>query len=233
MVHQFIVSKNLTVNGTLAVTGDVPLHLTGAGLLFGEYGDISCGASSSTTNMNLKISGFYNIASDINMRDLEIKGTLKGQTYTLGINGDWEVTSSGTFTAGTGKVTFNGNSPQNVTTKGQNFNNVEINNSNNPISINVIDGMILGINGVLKLTDGVIKTVGTAPFAKVVIKNNEPNAIVGSDGTPHNLSPSSYVWGNLKRHTKPSGYSGKQKYEFPIGIVPPGVVVVQGIIELE
>ena len=26
----------------------------------------------------------------------------------------------------------------------------------------------------------------------------------------------------LKRHTKPSGYSGKQKYEFPIGIVPPG-----------
>lgn len=219
---QFIVSKNLTVNGTLAVTGDVPLHLTGGGLLFGEYGDISCGASSSTTNMNLKISGFYNIASDINMRDLEIKGTLKGQTYTLGINGDWEVTSSGTFTAGTGKVTFNGNTPQNVTTKGQNFNNVEINNSNNPISINVIDGMILGINGVLKLTDGVIKTVGTAPFAKVVIKNNEPNAIVGSDGTPHNLSPSSYVWGNLKRHTKPSGYSGKQKYEFPIGIVPPG-----------
>ena len=101
---QFIVSKNLTVNGTLAVTGDVPLHLTGAALLFGEYGDITCGGSSNTTTMNLKISGFYNIASDINMRDLEITGTLKGQTYTLGINGDWKVGSSGTFTAGTGKV---------------------------------------------------------------------------------------------------------------------------------
>ena len=219
---KFTISKNLTVNGILSVTGDVPLELTGAGLLFGEYGDIICGPSSNTTNMNLKISGLYNIASNVNLSDLEITGTLKGQTFLLGVNGDWKIGQYGIFTAGTGKVKFNGSGIQTVTTKGQNFNDVEINNTNNPIAINVIDGIILGTSGVLKLTDGVIKTVGTAPFAKVVIKNPETNAIVGSDGTPHNLTPSSYVWGNLKRHTKPSGYSGKQKYEFPIGIVPPG-----------
>ena len=149
-------------------------------------------------------------------------GTLDAQSHTLTVKGNWTVAPGATFTAGTGKVTFEGSDVQTVITKGQNFNDVEINNTNNPIAINVVDGMILGTSGVLKLTDGVIKTVGTAPFCKVVIKNNEPNAIVGADGTPHNLSPSSYVWGNLKRHTKPSGYSGKQKYEFPIGIVPPG-----------
>ena len=158
----------------------------------------------------------------INGNVLISDGTLDAQSHTLTVKGNWTVAPGATFTAGTGKVTFEGSDVQTVTTKGQNFNDVEINNTNNPIAINVVDGMILGTSGVLKLTDGVIKTVGTAPFCKVVIKNNEPNAIVGSDGTPHNLSPSSYVWGNLKRHTKPSGYSGKQKYEFPIGIVPPG-----------
>ena len=48
---------------------------------------------------------------------------------------------------------------QTLISKGQHFNNVEVNNTNTPISINVVDGMILGTNGVLKLTDGVIKTV--------------------------------------------------------------------------
>ena len=149
-------------------------------------------------------------------------GNLNCQNKDITLKGNFTVSGGATITPGTNTFTFNGTVVQTVTTKGQNFNNVEINNSKDPIAINVIDGLIVGTNGKLKLTDGVIKTVGTTPFAKVVIKNTEPGAIVGADGTPHNLKPNSYVWGNLKRHTKSGGYTGKQKYEFPIGIVPPG-----------
>ena len=163
-------------------------------------------ADNTTVNGNLRLSS----------------GELNCQNKDISLKGNFVVTAGATFTPGTNTVTFSGTGVQSVTTKGQNFNNIEINNTNDPIAINVVDGLILGTSGKLKLTDGVIKTVGTTPFAKVVVKNTDPGAIIGADGTPHNLKPKSYVWGNLRRHTKSSGYSGKQKYEFPVGIIPPG-----------
>jgi hypothetical protein len=197
-------TADITLGGTNAITlttnGNAINNLT----INGAGGVLL--ADNTTVNGNLRLSS----------------GELNCQNKDISLKGNFIVTDGATFTPGTNTVTFSGTGVQSVTTKGQNFNNVEINNTNDPISINVVDGLIVGSNGKLKLTDGVIKTVGTAPFARVVVKNTDPGAIIGADETPHNLKPKSYVWGNLRRHTKSGGYLGKQKYEFPVGIIPPG-----------
>ena len=210
------VSEDLTLSADNYGTADITLGgSTGTTLTTNGYAINNLTIDNSggiTLGDNLTIDGNLRLSS----------GNLNCQNKNITLKGNYTVSTGATITPGTNTFTFAGTGVQTVTTKGQNFNNVEINNSNTPIAINVVDGLIVGTNGKLKLTDGVIKTVGTAPFAKVVIKNTEPNAIVGADGTPHNLKPNSYIWGNLKRHTKSGGYTGKQKYEFPIGIVPPG-----------
>ncbi|MBL0336102.1 MAG: hypothetical protein IPP73_12570 [Chitinophagaceae bacterium] len=64
--------------------------------------------------------------------------------YTLNVKGDW--TNSGTFTAGTGTVAFNGSAAQTITGVTV-FNNLTINNS-----AGVTSGNNFTVNGVLALT---------------------------------------------------------------------------------
>ena len=211
----------------IKVTEDMTLsadHYGTADITLGGTNSITLTTNGNTIN-NLTINGSGGVLlADNTMVNGNLRlssGELNCQNKDITLKGNFVVTAGATFIPGTNTVTFAGTDIQSVTSKGQQFNNVEINNTKDPVSINVIDGLIIGTNGKLKLTDGVIKTVGTNPFSRVVIKNKNPNAIVGADGTTHNLKSKSYVWGNLRRHTKSSGYSGKQKYEFPVGIIPP------------
>lgn len=126
-------------------------------------------------------------------------GTLDASTsnYGISIKGNW-VNSGGTFTSRSGTVTFSGTSNQAITSNGNNFYNVVINNSATQVSLN--DN--LSISNQLTLTDAVI----TTGSYRVIMLSNSSTCIGG-------YSSASFINGNLRRYIA----TNTNVYAFPVG----------------
>lgn len=139
--------------------------------------------------------------------DLTIKGNVdiqSGTTFvavnnsTCQVGGNW--TNSGTFTAGTGTVIFNGTTSQTIGgTVTTTFNNLTINNTGAGVTLGISET----VNGVLSLNNGLITTGSNT----IAVTNPSSGSITGG-------SSSSYVNGKLARVYTAIGLGSK---EFPIG----------------
>ncbi len=116
--------------------------------------------------------------------DLEVDGSLtieenstldvSANNYAINIGGDWS--NSGTFTARSGTVTFNGSTTQTIKTNNSSFNNVTL--SNNTINLQAAGGN-LTIGGALKISNGKNPTITTNDQNIIVSGNTD-----GTDGSP-------------------------------------------------
>lgn len=137
--------------------------------------------------------------------DLTIKGNVdiqSGTTFvavnnsTCQVGGNW--TNSGTFTAGTGTVIFNGTTSQTIGgTVTTTFNNLTINNTGTGVTLGISET----VNGVLSLNNGLITTGSNT----IAVTNPSSGSITGG-------SSSSYVNGKLARV-----YTAIGSKVFPIG----------------
>jgi len=80
--------------------------------------------------------------------------TLSVTSGTINVAGNWS--NSGTFTAGTGTVNFDGNTQQTITTNNQPFYNLTLNNTgtNGTANDDIVISGNLDVNGTLTITDG-------------------------------------------------------------------------------
>lgn len=119
------------------------------------------------------------------------------QNYALTVKGNF--LNSGTFLAQSGTVTLNGSTNQSLTTNGNSFYNLVVNNSATQISLN--DDVT--ITNILTLTDGVITT---GAGNRVSVNNSSASAITG-------YSSASFINGNLRRYIA----TNTSTYGFPLG----------------
>ncbi len=145
------------------------------------------------------------------MQDIEISGDLITANVTSLINtnahnviigGDFEP-FSGTFTGigTTGRLTFNGSALQSYNPGGTlTLNHVTINNTGAGVALS--NNMILGVNGVLTLTHGIIET-GTN---RVEIRNTDPTAVSAGN-------MNAFINTDLRRYIA----TNAGDYNFPVG----------------
>lgn len=125
-------------------------------------GEVVTGTASTYTLQDaLSINGDIALTAD----------TLDANGQNISVAGNW--TNAGTFTAGSGTVTFTGNASahQTITTDGQAFYNLVINNDEATYDQAIISGA-LDVNGDLTLTDGTLK-----------LDTNNPNVTLAGDLT--------------------------------------------------
>ncbi|HXH18412.1 MAG TPA: T9SS type A sorting domain-containing protein [Chitinophagales bacterium] len=141
-----------------------------------------------------------------NSVDIIVNGNLTISGGTLDVNtnnrsitvkGNW-VNSGGSFNARNGTVTLSGSSNQAVTTNGESFYNLTINNTATQITLN--DN--LTVSNTLTLTDGVV----TTGSYRVTLSSNSSSALAG-------YSSASFINGNLRRNVT----SNTDTYAFPLG----------------
>jgi len=157
----------------------------------GNFHSLECnGDGTKTLSSNVIVEGDLYIGNGV---------ILSGSTNTLTNYGDW--TNRGTFSAGTGTVSFAGTSPQVVDNNTENsFYNFTLNNTASEFPQVLLYGDIKVLaNGTLTMTDGIIETTETEEFT---IEDN----VTLSGGT----SSASYVSGPLTKE-------GNDDFVFPVG----------------
>ncbi len=112
------------------------------------------------------------------------------------VKGNW-INTNGTFTAGTALVTLNGTSQQNVSTRGQVFYQLRVNNA-----AGVILNEDLTISNALTLSNGVVTTAAN----RLIITNTGSGSLAA-------YGPTAFVNGNLRRYI---GFN-TQTYALPVG----------------
>ncbi len=156
-------------------------------------------------NISFSGSGTKNIQGNLNVEnDFEIasgSGTVSANANTFSIGGDWNnLATEATFAEGTSTVIFNGSSAQSLTCSGgERFRNVEMNNSNDGLTLNN-DLIISGAAGSFAFIDGLVHTGGN----EVVFLANTTN--IGAN-------PNSYVNGPVRK----IGWVAGLEFEFPLG----------------
>lgn len=171
-------SSTIEYRGTATVTARTYQNLSIAGAGTKTLG----GATTVSGNMALS-GGTFDVA-DVN-------------NYALSVAGNW-INSGGTFQPRNGTVTFNGGSDQAITSNGNGFYNVTINNTAAQVSLN--DNMT--VTNLLTLTDGVITTGGSY----VILTSTTTANLAGFSGA-------SFVNGNLRRYIA----TNTDTYAFPVG----------------
>lgn len=201
---EFINNTSVFNNGTGSVT------LTGA--------NNTLGGTTNTVFRVLNINGTYKlVGSNIEIRksgtggDLNIGAgaQLVAMDKNISLEGNWN--NSGTFSAGSGTVSFIGNSSQSLS--GNNtFNNLTINNTGSTNGVNnlIVLNNPVTVNQVLTLTKGIIKADSVSTGNIVNISSS------GSSANYGNLT--SFVWGMIKK-------SGNTDFIFPTGFVKSSKVV--------
>jgi hypothetical protein len=191
-------ASSTTLPNNLAITGSLTFNTTStatlpSGMTVGVDLNIN-GTAVATLGGDVTVSGKTKIAG----------GTLALSTFNLNVGGDWEKTT-GTFTPGTGTVTFNGAGAQKITSgagyTATAFNNLTINKASGGLSLDATTAIDTTVNGALTLTSGIITT-------------NARFLIIGSSGTLSGGNAISYVIGNLRK-TFPAA-SG-QSFTFALG----------------
>lgn len=125
-------------------------------------------------------------------------GILDANNLDINIGGSW--TNNGTFSPGTGTVTFNGTQPQDLGgTTATSFNNLTLNNSE---GLTLSGSTNTTVEGVLTLANGLLVTGSNI----LVVSNDATGAASGG-------SASAYVQGNLQRAIA----AGANTYHWPIG----------------
>ncbi len=143
-------------------------------------------------------------------RNLNIHGeqvNMDNPNSALHVAGHWNNTvGTNGFDAGPGTVTFVGSAQQNITTTGpsENFHNLVINNTANldGTGDNVVLNNPVNVNGVLTLTDGIVKT---GLGKELIITNTSPDAATGGKESSYVNGPMHWVM------------AGGQPYTFPVG----------------
>lgn len=168
-------------------------------IVFFGNGNVNCvnGAASMDFYNFFNQSGTRSFTSDVNVKNsfiISLARTVDAGIYKLTVGGNWD--NSGTFTAGTGKVVFNGSADQyflNPAT--QTFYNAEINKPSGKLYLN---SRIMTVSDSLVLKKGIIASTASKPVSLT-------NGAVCTGG-----SDSSYVSGVFKK-------TGNQAFVFPLG----------------
>lgn len=134
--------------------------------------------------------------------------TLTANAQIISLTGNW--TNNGTFTPGTGTVTFNGSTTQTLGgTSSTTFNNLTINNTSAD-SAGVTLGVGQTVNGTLTLTDGLLKVAGynlTLGTGASITHPGSTTSMVVTD-TDGSESGDGYLC---------KSYSGNGSFAFPVG----------------
>lgn len=138
-----------------------------------------------------------NASSSIDVNDVNIQSGLSlGSLSNIRVHGNWN--NSGSFIAGTGTVSFVGDTIQQITMGGSAFNNVVVDNTS-PENIDISMSDDITINGTLTLNNGILDA-------------NGHNLIFGSSATVLANSTSSFVHGKMTK-------TGSSAFKFPCGDV--------------
>ncbi|MBU4487832.1 MAG: filamentous hemagglutinin N-terminal domain-containing protein, partial [Candidatus Omnitrophica bacterium] len=146
-------------NLTLTPTGATTYNLTGD--LIGSYAMTGNLTINSNATLDVKpTSTEYGLTAV----DITINGTLDATSSYAPITASGNWTNSGTFTAGTSTVTLTGNASahQTITTAGQAFYNLTLNNTQATYDQAIISGA-LDVNGTLTITDGTLNLLTNNP----------------------------------------------------------------------
>jgi hypothetical protein len=198
-------SSTLNENATSATawngTGTNFTASTGT-VVFGAAGNQTLSTTSTFNNLTFSGSGTktpaagtYTIAGNFTVNS---GVTYAGNTNNPAVNLAGNFSNSGTFTAGTGTITFNGTNSTLGGTAATTFNNLTINKTvNNNVSI-VCATPSPTVNATLTLTSGDIVTSGISPGCATTCATQVP-VIVAAAGTITGGSSSSYVQGALRK----------------------------------
>jgi hypothetical protein len=198
---------NSTATVTLALAGNQTIATTGAtypNLVLAGSGNKTPGAGT------LNILGSLTVSAGT---------TFLGSTSNPAVNLAGNFTNSGTYTSGTGIVTFNGAAAQTLGgTTATTFGNLTINKASNNVSI-ACGTPSPTVNTTLALTKGDIITSGTSPGCAATCSTQVP-IIVAAAGTITGGSSTSYVQGALRKLFSAGAvlsYRAAGLDEFPVG----------------
>ncbi len=179
-------------NGDRVIIGAGNFNVTNAAATFSN-------SSASIVAATTVSTGTLNVAG--NLANAAADTITVSSTGNITVGGDWS--NNGTFTRGTGRVTFNGAAAQNLGgTAATIFNNLTINNTGGDVTITSASvALSPTVNGILTLTSGhVITTVGTNDLG------------LGTAGTVSGGSTASYVVGAVQKN-----YAAVGTLTFPVG----------------
>jgi hypothetical protein len=160
--------KTIAFSGTVTCVGANAIEVDGGGASAWNCTGTFTKATSvitfsdSTTTVTTNGQSFYSVMFNTGPDNYTISGafafsgTVTGNNNVLACDSDW--TNTGTFTCGTSSVQFNGSVAQTVTTGGDTFYNLAINNSHG--SDKVIISGALDVNGAFALQKGILD-IGT------------------------------------------------------------------------
>jgi hypothetical protein len=198
---------NSTATVTLALAGNQTIATTGA-----TYPNLVLAGSNTKTPS----AGTLNIIGNLTV---SAGTTYAGNTNNPAVILAGNFTNSGTFTSGTGTVTFNGAAAQTLGgTAAITFNNLTINKASNDVSIACVSPSPT-VNATLALTSGKVITSGTSPGCATTCSTQVP-IIVAAAGTITGGSSTSYVQGALRKLFSAGAalnYRAAGLDEFPVG----------------
>lgn len=207
----------LSIEGTASINGTVPTwsgtaytlqykttdtHTAGAEWISPFVGTGGIIVANTAGSVSMNSDEVLNVSVPLT---IAIGATLNTANFNLTLGDDFN--NNGTFMAGTGTVTLNGNAPQIIGgTATTTFSNLTVantgGNGNNTITL----GAPSSVSGVLTLISGLITTTSTYLLS---ITNSATSAISGGSAT-------SFINGPVK-WTLPPTYSTVSTYVFPVG----------------
>ena len=169
-------NRGITVGGDFANSGTFTdqqgtVTFNGTGTLTSGGNDLYNVTTSGTGTVTL--GDALTIANDLSI-GANTTLDVSGSNYAIGIKGDFA--NSGTFTSGSGTVTFNGSGAQTITTGGvgtdNDFNNVTITNSGTLADGSDVETSdAIKVNGTLDVTDGQFMPATSSDFAIVTLSS--------------------------------------------------------------
>lgn len=139
-------------------------------------GSLSLGRSAGVGTPNFTMGGDITLSLSGNLA-IGADTALTAGSYAITVGGDW--TNSGTFTAGSGTVTFNGDNPGNmITSGGSSFNNVVIDDGFAGADWTLADA--LSTTGDLTITSGTLDDGGNTITISGNFANNDTFAAAGT-----------------------------------------------------
>ncbi len=223
ILHNIDILAGATLNGATGISGgsfdmyftghwnNLGTFVPGTGTVIVQY--VSSYATQNITPggspfYNFKINKAVNVAPQNNIvvqnNFTILQGTWVAGALNLNVGGDFS--NAGTFTAGTGKVIFDGTAAQKITTGGSSLHDFTINKATG----STFQGSNVKVTNNLSLTSGILYTYDTIStiYEMYVSNNNSGTSITGGTSTE-------FVVGNLKRKV----VAGLDTYVFPIGVL--------------
>ena len=174
------------LNGDLVVNGQLDINPTGSGVtsLNTTASNYNITADGLTASTSLFVCGWLfangstvDINGDVSLVDCVVDNVILGSSNWT-VSGNWSSSLNSNFFAQSSTITFDGTSDQTITTAGNTFNNITLNNTGISGSDDVIISDTLDVNGTLNITDGDMD-IGTND----AIVNTAGNVTIGVNGS--------------------------------------------------